>query len=365
MALWPQMLNMIRRAQNRLCPFPMPFAPSPTDVREWPVEVQPAGTNVPIPFGNGVLQVSLHRILIEAGIALTPATTVWDPRAWFALYRYGPSFLGSAPDLRLFAGAQNLDPRITGVLAEEVACGITCYVLREHFGLDHIADVYPLIQSKDLVYVSAAKSRPDYFCLDNNMSAVLAESKGAVGTRRRVEKQVAGKGWDQVTNVAPTKHALRQSCGRLVLGTNFCISGLHAKSETTTIIKDPDGRNADGQDASDNPLRVAYAKAMRFAGLDILADALLLRESPPPLDFQPIEIGNFLFRVLGLSPFGGLVCILNDILIAIVNASVVPLTESVPNALQGFREDRERLPGGYALPNGFMILYLNGAESTL
>ena len=84
------------------------------------------------PFpANGKLQVSLHRLLIEAGIALSLATSSWDPRSWFALYRYGGDLLGTSPLLRFYSGVLDKDPRLTAVGSEEIATGITCYILRD------------------------------------------------------------------------------------------------------------------------------------------------------------------------------------------------------------------------------------------
>jgi hypothetical protein len=116
-ALWPMW-----RVSNLLSPFPLPFAPSTLDIRHWNVELAPLGAVLsnPLPTNNQ-LDVSLHRLLIESGIALTLATTPWDPRSWFALYRYGADFAGTHPALRFYSGVLLKDPRLTAVASEEVA----------------------------------------------------------------------------------------------------------------------------------------------------------------------------------------------------------------------------------------------------
>jgi hypothetical protein len=364
--VWPlQRLALWRWWQFGYLPLPLPFAPLPTDIREWPAETDPTGLAMAVPFHNGDrIRASLHRILIEAGIALTPATSVFDPRSWFALYRYGADFAGTAPRLRLYSGAAQKDPRHTGVCAEEVSTGITCYVLHEHLGLDHIADAYALVQSGDLEYVNPpSEERPDYFCLDYANEAVLAESKGAVGTRSRITRRIDPEGWGQLQNVRPLNHPLRAACGRVIVGTHVCIDGQHGRSETTTILKDPVGeRGANQPSESDMPIRVSYAKALRFAGADIIADALLLRRrltsTPLADELEVIEVDRFPLVIVGLSPMGDLVCMLEGI----VNAFGKPalLTEAIPPMLDGFRERRrvfDERGVGFGLPNGVVVLY--------
>lgn len=360
MAWWPPVISLLERAQQRCLPFPFPFVPSVTDVREWGLEILPPPVAGLDKLLGDALEASLHRILIEAGIAMTPATTVWDPRSWYALFKYGASFAGTAPRLRLYEGSRGLDPRLTAVLAEEVACGVTCFILREKLGVDHIADVYPLLREGDLKFVacSDAENRPDFFCFDNNSRGLLVESKGAMGTRSSIAERVEVEGWNQVMNVQPVKYRLRDKCGRLVIGTHFCIDKHHGRSETTTLLKDPDGAVGDDFPDSDLVLRVAYAKVLRFAGLDILADTLMMRESPPPLNFNAFAINDVTFAALGISVFGGMLVLHGEVLKALINASVTNLRESIPRALAEFRPQRFEIPGGYALSNGLLVLPL-------
>lgn len=353
------------RTEHGFAPFWLPRVPSPTDIREWAVEVDPPGTllNQPLPL-NGVLHVSLHRLLIETGIALTPATSTWDPRAWFALYRYGLDFAGTTPALRFYAGVQEKDPRLTAVASEEIATGITCYLLREHFGLDHITDAYACLQRGELVYVNpTSQIRPDYFCEDKNGETVLAESKGATGTRCAIESRIDPEGWSQVQNVRPVNLPLRSTCGRVVIGTHFCVQGMHARSETTTIIKDPDGvASLDANHESDALMRLAYAKVLRFTGHDLLAERLLGIQVESYI--QPDDVGRWPsirgIRVLPLCqmPFGGLVCLHAGIAKPLLFLALGEMREHVRRSLGQFRETRRELEGvGYALPNGVVIVY--------
>jgi hypothetical protein len=349
------------RLANRLAPLPLPFAPSPTDTREWKVEIDPPATALPTPLPQGgALKVSLHRILIEAGIALTPATSSWDPRSWYALYRYGADFAGTGPYLRFYAGAADKDPRHSAVAAEEIATGVSCYLLHEHFGLEHIADAYACIQRGELDYVNPpSEERPDYFCEDSSGMTVIAESKGAVGTRSAVTRHIQPKGWSQVQNVVPTKRRLRSSCSRVVLGTHFCIDDMHPRSETTTLIKDPEGQPAKEDNAdSDDLMRVSYAKALRFMQHDALAERLLLHQELPSLEGESLpQVNELAFLPLGESPFGDLFGIFGRTVKALFAHSASSIRQPVQESLSEFRQRRLGIGGGYALPNGIIVVH--------
>ncbi|MGE4157696.1 MAG: hypothetical protein AB7F75_01210 [Planctomycetota bacterium] len=306
-------------------------------------------------------------MLIETGIATTLATTSWDPRSWFALFRYGGDFAGSHPDLRFYEGVQDKDPRLMAVASEEVAAGISCYLLREHFDLEHIADAYACIKRRELVYVANATSeaRPDYFCEGADGKAVLAESKGATGTKKSITKRIDPEGWKQVQNVEPVNLLLRNSCSRVVIGTHFCIQGIHPKSETTTIIKDPDGsRGQEKNPESDMVIRLAYAKALQFMGHDILADQLVAgRKMHSPFselgeNTRLPQVGQLSILPLGITPFGDVIGLYGPIGKALLGNACSSLKAEILRALRGFRDKRASLEGkGYALPNGVVIVH--------
>lgn len=363
---WFRFLSPFWRVRHRLSPIPLPFAPSPSDLREWNVEIVPPtfspANQLP---ANGKLQVSLHRLLIETGIAMTLATSSCDPRSWFALYRYGGDFAGTAPFLRFYSGVRDKDPRLTAVASEEIATGITCYLLREYFDLDHIADAYACIQQGELPYVnSSVKGRPDFFCEDSQHRTVLAESKGATGTRSAITHRIDPDGWSQVNNVTPVKLPLRSQCGRVVIGTHFCVKGSHPRSETTSIIKDPDGRPSHERNPeSDMVIRLAYAKALRFMGQESLADRLLLRrELPEPfsrIENMPLpRLGDLPILPLGLTPFGDAIGLYGPTAKALLSRATRSMREAVTESLREFRDRRTALHSvGYAFPNGVIVIH--------
>lgn len=359
--MWLRGLHPVWRVRHWLAPFPMPFVPSPIDFREWNVELD---STVPVPKvplpPDGKLRVSLHRLLIEAGIALTPATSSWDPRSWFALYRYGADFAGTAPLLRFYEGVGGKDPRLTAVASEEVATGITCYVLREILGLTHIADAYACIQRGELAYANQdSEKRPDYFCQDTKGETVLAESKGATGTRSSIRRRIDPEGWSQVQNVEPVNLPLRSSCGRVVIGTHFCIENAHPKSETTTIIKDPEGEEGMPRNPeSDMLIRLAYAKCLRFMIQDVLAERLLLRHTVREmleLDAEPVR--GIPFVALQVTPFGDIIGLFEPTLKALFGEPT-QMRNALAESLRRFEDGRDRLgQAGYALLNGVIVFH--------
>ena len=363
---WFKFLLPFWRARHRLSPFPLPFAPSPSDLREWSVEITPPAFSLANPLpANGQLQVSLHRLLIEAGIALTLATSSWDPRSWFALYRYGGDFAGTGPLLRFYSGVLDKDPRLTAVGSEEIATGITCYLLREHLALDHIADAYACIQRGELSYVNPdSKECPDYFCEDSQHLTVLAESKGATGTKSKITYRIDPEGWRQVQNVTPVNLPLRNQCGRVVIGTHFCVDGIHPRSETSSIIKDPDGEPSHERNPeSDMVIRLAYAKALRFMGHEPLADLLLVRrELPEPfsmIENMPLpRLGDLPILPLGLTPFGDAIGLYGPTAKALLSRATRSMREAVTESLREFRDRRTALHSvGYAFPNGVIVIH--------
>lgn len=362
--------NRLWSLQNFLIPFPIPIIPSVTDIREWKVETEPMGLELNKPLSKtGCLNVALHRILIETGIAQTPATSSWDPRSWYALFRYGGDFAGTEPRLRFYSGVKDKDPRLIAVASEEIATGISCYILREHFGLVHIADVYPCIQRGELKYVKeGTESRPDYFCEDADGKTVIAESKGSTGTRSSITPMIDPKGLEQVQNVVPVNLALRESCSRVVIGTNFCIDGMHPKSETTTVINDPDGEEGKDLDPeSDQLMRLAYAKVLRFMGQDSLSE-LLINRTLERFDFRLWakdmlrSVSRIPFLPMGVTVFGDVIGFYGPVGEALLSSGNGSMQSAIRSALRGVSassRDENMLPDklGYMLSNGVMIIH--------
>jgi hypothetical protein len=293
------------------------------DNRTWNLTLRgmPAQAGVVVP---ATTTASLARILLETGLALTPARSIWNPAAWFAVFRYCDSFASQSGRLRLVPSASTWDPRLTAILAEELAVGVASYLAREYLDVIHLADVFPLIKGGDVTFrrapkvVDDKKARPDFLALDRNNQRLFIEAKGAVGTEMRLMKPLAS-GKAQVCNVDSARYSPRERGGkpaadRLVIGTHFCVEGLNTRSETTSIILDPPSGRAtfdpDHQN-EDGVVRAAYGQLLNLADEATLA-ALLLDRARWPESFEPpiIDLGSrgqlqFQMRLLSDFPAGG------------------------------------------------------------
>ncbi len=295
---------------------------------------------------------SLVRILLETGIALTPAESVFSPAAWFAVLRYWEAFSPRSLRLRLVPSSDEWDPRLVTILAEELAVGVANYLAREYLGVIHVADVAPLLHAGDLRIKNPPFSpkhpgaRPDFLGVLSNDQAIVFEAKGAVGTRSRLTKPLQ-KGHIQVRNVDFVAYQPRTiggapACDRMVFGTHFCTEGKHPLSETTTVVLDPPGDAPEDRRRleSDLAVRVAYAKIMNLADLSLIARNIVLRRGDEGLDDLPlVETGNLRLRLLGLFPWG--VLVLDDGVAQALRTAGNDLRDPVSEALRVF-QPRER-----------------------
>lgn len=292
------------------------------DIREWDVSVTPTGTTLPQPVPNNRLSVCLYRILLEAGIAFTQGVGLQLPSmsSLAPLYRYIDLFSGTSPRLRLISGLQNVDSRFKQLIGEEIGIGISFYVLKEHLDVIHIADVGPLLvppagQASLVSFVqnNSDEKRPDFYCETTTQEVVFAESKGAVGPQSKMTGPSGPiqKGWHQVHNVMPTTAQVRTNCGRVVIGTNIQLDLPSVRSDSMTHIRDPIGPDQKQlEEPNDFPIRVSYAKNLRYAGQIILAELLISREQwPIPGDPQTIQWNNLQLVPIGVAPIGGLITI--------------------------------------------------------
>ena len=149
----------------------------------------------------------------------------------------------------------------------------------------------------------------------------------------------------------------------VVIGTHFCVESIHPRSETTSIIKDPDGElSHERNPTSDMVIRIAYAKALRFMGHDPLVDRLLVsRELPEPFDMikeMPFpQIGELPVLPMGLTPFGDVIGLYGPTAKALISRTT-SMREEVTESLREFRDRRMALESvGYALPNGVVIIH--------
>lgn len=339
------------------------------DTRTWLVrgEKIPPNAGLALPDSTST---ALMRLLLEAGIALSPAKSYVDLAAWYPVFRYADAFASPGGELRLVASAATWEDRLLQAIGEELAVGTAIHVARAHLGVVHIADVAPLLDAGDLVIKSPPLSvkhpgaRPDYLAELPNGESILIESKGAVGTRAKLTRAIA-KGEIQVDNIdfvrpTPRQVAGAPCCDRLVIASHFCVANQHARSRSATIVIDPPApdRPRDVPWAgSDLAVRVSYAKAFNLAGQAILARDLVDRR-PLRLDGLPeTTIGNR--RLLGLGTFvlGGTLVIEAAVATALVQAELGDLRPHLERPLASVREIRPSdQPDLVLLNNGVGLL---------
>lgn len=304
--LWPRVRHAVASTSTALW----------LDRRSWNLRTRgfPSNAGVAVPTSTSATRA---RLLLEAGLALTPATSWTDPAAWFALFRYANAFAARSSALRLVAGAQAWDARITQVLAEELGVGVAIHLARTFLDVVHVADFAPLLAAGEFAFANPPvstvhpKLRPDYMATLSTGQAILLEAKGVVGTESKLTPHLA-KGKGQVRNIEFVKHQPRSVAGtpcgdRVVIGTHLCIEGRHARSETTSEILDPPGPVHSGGvgEGSDLAVRLSYAKAFNFAGTPGLGLALVNRlDLSDFAEATRAEMGDLRISYLGAAPWG-------------------------------------------------------------
>ena len=317
------------------------------DLRTWKVEKK----TIPAPFNGNIdedASTCLMRLLLEAGIALSPSKSVFSPGAWFATVRYAEAFAPRTTQLRLVRTCSDWDSRLLAVLAEELGVGVAMFHMRTHFGVRHVADVEPLIQKGEVGFVQPpidpdhAKQRPDFLGLTAANEAVFFEAKGTVGTRSSVDPQLQ-KGKAQVRNVRSLRHLHRQTGGkgladRIVVGTHFCVEGRHKRSNTTAVLLDPPDRSqrpdSDQTGRPDEILRNSYAKFFNLAERPTLA-ARLLGGHPwnPSGALVQVETDGWNLVGVGQSPWGGILVLDSSLWHAFAEAGSRDLSSTVHSRL--------------------------------
>lgn len=132
----------------------------------------PSNAGVAVPTSTSATRA---RLLLEAGLALTPATSWTDPAAWFALFRYANAFAARSSALRLVAGAQAWDARITQVLAEELGVGVAIHLARTFLDVVHVADFAPLLAAGEFAFANPPVSTVHPNVLGRTPDAVIGE----------------------------------------------------------------------------------------------------------------------------------------------------------------------------------------------
>jgi len=229
---------------------------------------------------NNNIRGAIYEILLESGNLLTPSTSKYDPRAFFALSRYYNAF-SNDKHLKIIENYDKIDSRIKSILSEEISIGITGFFLRNYVGISHIFD-FELEKDPRGAKLSNqyGGKKPDFLCLTTDNDLYIVESKGALGTPYKVggnsyEKKYSGplqKGKDQVGNVRIENPNPYKDINKLVLGTNILINKENKKrySKTTTHIVDPESNGESDFEIEIDPKEIiinSYRKIFNLFGI--------------------------------------------------------------------------------------------------
>jgi hypothetical protein len=301
-------------------------------------------------FGNheslGEQSVTLGRILLEAGIALTSAKDPREYRTGFALLRYEPSF--DIQSLNLSEESREMEQRQKSCLSEEVAVGISMHLVRTFLGCRHTTD-FSSARGKFVELKEANGKRPDYCCLNSEDKIVCIESKGTTQSESVLANKIS-EGKKQIGNTKP--QTIQFAENHYVIGSLFGIEG--SQQQTVTKIDDP---SIEGEPApADNPLyefiKLSYAKAFRYANRDDLADALITGN-------HLAEKANAEYQPIGFDPFGNLLLLEMKVFECLNgNNTGEKALEELNKALDEleWKKDEEKVEGKIVLPNGIALL---------
>jgi hypothetical protein len=249
-----------------------------------PAAWMPPGAN-PI-----VKDVSLARVFFESGSLLTPMANE-DFIKWYGAVRYLHWIDGGSPELRVKDefDKETVDCRYRGLFAEETAIGLMAIVLGDVFGarpINNTVEVVPprlLDPGQPVADFIAQATHP----AGSRKTTIIAESKGSLGNVVNPARRARAK-----LQLAATKKVIYTGANQilpLTLGSTIRFSRQRSKSRC--VVTDPpaepdlDPINVDPMGA----WRVAYAKTLKFAGLETAAGQVYRgapAEALRPVDFD-------------------------------------------------------------------------------
>lgn len=228
-------------------------------------------------------------LMLAAGLACSSSTSPNDMSAWGFLVEHSQSFRATPGQLRGTDAARDWDPRTKQVFSERLGAGLCAWLLWRRLNVVHLADAGPFIgralhdpgnpyhgsSLRSLgLYGNNGGYRPDFFCLDGDIDAVVAESKGAIGPPSAISLARRAKAKQQVSNVAPVGVELRQQDARLTFCTNVRLESdnVRAGADTGVSIEDPDVDEPIPVPVTADELVVnSYSKILQFFGLGHVA----------------------------------------------------------------------------------------------
>ena len=244
----------------------------------------PAGTN------PSVKDVSLARIFFEGGSLLTPLADEEFIKGYGAV-RYLHWIDGGSPELRVKDefDQDKVDCRYRGLFAEETAIGLMAIILRDVFGAEPInntVEVVPphaLDHGQPVADFVAEATDPT----SSQKTTIIAESKGSLG--RVVNPSRHARAKEQLKETKKVFVAKSTQLMLLAFGSTIRFSRQKVKSRCVVtdppVEIDPDAIEIDPVQS----WRVAYAKTLKFVGLENAAQQVLRgapAEAIRPVDFD-------------------------------------------------------------------------------
>ena len=222
--------------------------------------------------GNAPLTVSLRQLFLEAGSLLTAADPN-DLAQWYAAVRYLNWIDRSGEDLRVrdsFA-AESVDTRYRGLFSEELAIGMMATLLRERYGASFIANTAEYHAINRIRYNGIVA---DFVAegTDPRSGApitLIAESKGSI--RQQVSQKRKDHAKSQITATPYFTPATSRVVG-LAFASSLRYVQQRSRSFCEVIDPEPDTNRIPFDPVSG--YRIAYAKALRFVGMESAARQL-------------------------------------------------------------------------------------------
>ena len=215
------------------------------------------------------LTVSLRQLFLEAGSLLTPADP-YDLAQWYAAVRYLHWIDSAKGDLRVkdsFA-SDPIDTRYRGLFSEEVGIGMMAVLLRERYGVSLITNTAEYHALRGIEHEGTVADFVAEGIHPRNATplTIIAESKGAI--RQRVPKGRRGHAKSQI---AATPYVVRGTEDVLGLAFASSLRYTHQRDRSYCEVIDPEASEDCTVFDPVYGYRLAYAKALRFAGMEAAA----------------------------------------------------------------------------------------------
>jgi hypothetical protein len=213
------------------------------------------------------VHVSAARLFFEAGSLLTPLAPT-DFTRWYAGVRYLNWLDQRHTEFRVRSmySQPNVDSRYRGLFAEEMAIGLMAVVLTDRLGAVRINNTVevlpPTYQGGQMIADFVAESVDSA----GRNRVFIAESKGSLGSKVSTSRRTRAK--QQVSNTSVSVPGIQTQ-----LGLTFCSSMFFSNQSSITncLVNDPKPREEGPFLDRSHAWRIAYAKTLRFAGLDAAA----------------------------------------------------------------------------------------------